>query len=162
VLRDENAPALAFACNGSLNANAPLTERPVAFADGSLTDSVASPAALITVAVIDLPAALRAIFHNDQEHPGLARLFAVFVAEGLHPDHPTHDHFRQRNARGRTTLTEVIRRRQIRGEITDQHEPEAIAIALLALLNGLNLGQVLEPDIDHAAALDAVLCLLFT
>src|SRR4051794_7435612 len=55
----------------------------------------------------DLPAALRAIFHHDQEHPGLARLFAAAIAEALHPDHATHDHFRTRYARGRTVLTEV-------------------------------------------------------
>jgi|SRR4051812_12437226 AcrR family transcriptional regulator len=109
----------------------------------------------------DLPTALRAILGNDFEHPGLTRLFVSAVAESLQPEHPTHEHFRHRYARGRDVLSEVIRRRQERGEVTDRHEPEAIAIALLALLAGLNLQQVLEPDIEHGPALDVILDLLF-
>ncbi len=52
VLSGANAPELAFACSGSLSANAPLTSRPVAFGDGSVTESVASPAVEVTVAVV--------------------------------------------------------------------------------------------------------------
>src|SRR4051794_3203629 len=109
--------------------------------DRADTDSVPRTA----FAAGDLAAALRAIFANDQEHPGLSRLFAAAIAEALHPEHPTHEHFRQRYARGRSVLTEVVRHRQNRGEITDRHEPEALAIALLSLLHGLNVHQVLEP-----------------
>lgn len=108
----------------------------------------------------DLPAALLAILQHDREHPGLAQLFAVSIAEGLRPEHPTHDYFRGRYARGRSALAAVISRRQARGEITDQHDAETLAVALLALLNGLNIHQLLEPEIDHTTALDAVLRLL--
>ena len=52
VLSGANAPLLALACSGSLRANVPLTSRPVAFDDGSVTDSVASPAVLMTLAVV--------------------------------------------------------------------------------------------------------------
>src|SRR5438309_463505 len=53
LLSGANAPVFARACGGSLNANVPLTRRPVAVAPGSVTDRVASPAVLVTVAVVD-------------------------------------------------------------------------------------------------------------
>src|SRR3954452_5548015 len=55
----------------------------------------------------DLPTALRAIVGNDFEHPGLARRFVSAVAESVQPEHPTHEHFRHRYARGRDVLSEV-------------------------------------------------------
>jgi AcrR family transcriptional regulator len=108
----------------------------------------------------NLPAALLAILQHDLEHPGLAQLFALSLAEGLRPEHPTHDYFRNRYLRARGTLADVIRHQQQRGQITDQHEPEALAMAVLALLNGLNINQQLDPETDHSAALDAILSAL--
>src|SRR4051794_4928011 len=52
VLSGANAPVFARACSGSVSAKVPLTSRPVATLLGSLTDSVASPAVEITVAVV--------------------------------------------------------------------------------------------------------------
>ncbi len=46
-------PALAFACSGDASENAPLTRRPGALLLGSTTDSAASPAVEITVAVVE-------------------------------------------------------------------------------------------------------------
>ena len=47
-----NAPALAAACSGDGSENVPLTRWPVAVALGSATDSAASPAVEITLAVV--------------------------------------------------------------------------------------------------------------
>ena len=52
MLSGANAPALASAWSGSASANVPLTSRPVAVLLGSLTDSAASPAVEMTVAVV--------------------------------------------------------------------------------------------------------------
>ena len=46
-----NAAEPAATCSGDGSENVPLTRRPVAVEDGSATDSVASPAVEITVAV---------------------------------------------------------------------------------------------------------------
>jgi AcrR family transcriptional regulator len=109
----------------------------------------------------DASAALLAILRHELEHPGLAQLYAVSIAEGLRPEHPLHDHFRARYQRARDAQAAVISRRQARGGITGEYSAETLAMALLALLNGLNLHQLLEPEVDHSEALEAILNLLF-
>ena len=52
MLSGAKAPALAFACSGSLRAKVPFVSRPVAVLLGSVMDSVASPAVEITLAVV--------------------------------------------------------------------------------------------------------------
>jgi AcrR family transcriptional regulator len=108
----------------------------------------------------NLPAALLAILRHDLEHPGLSQLFAVSIADGLRPEHPTHEYFRTRYLRARDALADAISRRQSSGRMTDGHEPEVLAMAVLGLLNGLNVNQQLDPETDHGAALDAILSLL--
>lgn len=120
----------------------------------------AVPAA--TVEADDLPTALMKLLMREGEHAGLTQLLAVATAESLDPGHPTHDYFRARYARNRNTLIAAVDRQRRRGNVVGDLDSETIAVALNAAIDGLNIQQLLEPDVDHGAALNVLLQRLFT
>jgi AcrR family transcriptional regulator len=97
---------------------------------------------------------LTVVRHNAQR-PGLAQLFTVLSAESTDPEHPAHEWFVERYRRGRAIVAEWIASEQARGRITSAIAPERLATAVLALLDGLQLQEQLEPeplDIERALA----------
>jgi AcrR family transcriptional regulator len=95
-----------------------------------------------------------ALQRHAAEGETVARLFTVLAAESIDPQHPAHDYFVDRYRRGRELVTELIASEQAQGRITSAMPPEQLAIALLALMDGLQLQAQLEPeplDIDRVA-----------
>src|ERR1700754_3830968 len=93
-----------------------------------------------------LPAILRGVLRHNAERPGLAELFTILSAESVDPDHPAYEWFSDRYRRGRTLVADWIASEQAHGTITNALAPERLATAVLALMDGLQLQQQLEPD----------------
>jgi AcrR family transcriptional regulator len=88
---------------------------------------------------------LAAVRHN-QHVPGLSRLFTVLSAESVDSDHPGHEHFRERYDTVRAALAHAIAAAQDAGELTDAIAPDRLAILLAAVMDGLQLQFLLDPE----------------
>ena len=119
-------------------------------------------AATVTPAVAagGLTGALLAIMDHNRDNPGLTQLFAVSAAEGARTGDPAHEYFRERYERRRGEMAVAIRQLQTDGNIATDLDAELISAALLALLYGLNLQHLTDPELDHAAALAGILRLV--
>src|SRR5918994_1693188 len=62
----------------------------------------------------------------------------------------------QRDQDDRATVTPAVRRLQESGQVTTGLDAEQLSAALLALLHGLNLQQLLDPELDHVATFEGV------
>lgn len=113
----------------------------------------------------DLPAAPPAAPRDQLEHlvavvernatqPRIVNLFSVLSAEAGDPEHPAHPYFSARYARLRAELRQALRRLQSDGQLVPGTDPDALAVEIIALMDGLQVQWVLSPDeIDMAAVL---------
>jgi AcrR family transcriptional regulator len=104
---------------------------------------------------------LREVVRYNAERPGLGQLFTVLSSEGVDPDHPAHDWFVGRYRRIRGGLAEWIAAEQASGRMRDAIAPDQLASLILALLDGLQLQSLLEPEaIDVKRVLDSIMRLV--
>ena len=96
---------------------------------------------------ITLTNAVRATQAYRAERRGLAQLYTILSAESVDPGHPAHEYFVDRYRRIRAMFTEFIGGAQDEGRVTKELKPETLAIALIALLDGLQL----QDQIEHEA-----------
>jgi AcrR family transcriptional regulator len=89
---------------------------------------------------------LLAMFRRHSQQPSLAQLFTVLSAESTDPEHPAHQWFVERYRRGRTIVAEWVASEQAQGRITSAIAPEPLTTAVLALMDGLQLQEQLEPE----------------
>jgi AcrR family transcriptional regulator len=86
--------------------------------------------------------------------PAMVQLFTVMAAESIEPAHPGHAWFRDRYRRRRTSLAEHVAAAQQRGELDPGLDPNSTATQLLAMLDGLQVQWLLDPDrVDMTATL---------
>ena len=86
--------------------------------------------------------------------PGLVQLFTVMASESIEPDHPGHEVFRARYRRFRARGAELLREAQARGEIRADLDLDRLSPQVLAVLDGLQLQWLLDPDeVDMVATL---------
>lgn len=90
--------------------------------------------------------------HNETV-PGLVQLFTVLVAESIDEQHPGHDFFRQRYQDLRDRTIGVLSNAQARGEIRNDIPAEQLVILLWALMDGLQIQWLYEPETIHMALL---------
>jgi AcrR family transcriptional regulator len=90
----------------------------------------------------------------------LLRVLAIVSAEASAPDHPAHAWFVARYAQLRAFLAQFIREDQEAGRIDTGRDPEAVADALIALWDGLQLQWLIEPGTDMLGRLGAALSAL--
>jgi AcrR family transcriptional regulator len=102
----------------------------------------------ILVGMIDLAA------HNSAA-PGIIGLYAVLSAEAsASSEHPAHDYFIARYERIRRGTATALRRARGAGHLRADVDPDAAAIELTALMDGLQIQWLLAPDaVDMAAAI---------
>ena len=92
-----------------------------------------------------------AVMRHNAESPTMINLFSVLSAEAGDPAHPAHDYFVARYASLRSELTESLSRLHRRNGLVRGTDPTALAIELIALMDGLQVQWVLAPDqIDMA------------
>jgi AcrR family transcriptional regulator len=92
-----------------------------------------------------LEAQIEIVAHNETV-PGLVQLFNLLVAESISPDHPAHGFFTQRYQRERARVAQVIAKAQQDGEIRADIPAETLAILIFAMMDGLQVQWLLEPE----------------
>jgi AcrR family transcriptional regulator len=94
----------------------------------------------------DFVSALTELVADNQRAPDLTRLFTVLAAESVAPEHPGHEHFLERYRMVRAGLTEGIEQAQAAGQLRADLDPRTVAILLAAVMDGLQLQFLLDPD----------------
>lgn len=91
-------------------------------------------------------ALLLGIAVRNEETPGLTRLFTLLAAESADPDHPARAYFRERLAHLRYKIAHHIELAQVTGQVSADVDPQAVAIDIVALWEGLQLQAPLSAD----------------
>ncbi|HLG67333.1 MAG TPA: TetR/AcrR family transcriptional regulator [Acidimicrobiales bacterium] len=86
------------------------------------------------------------LLEQDGALANLARLATVMVAEGLDPDHPSHDYFVRRAQEFRLAIAPLVRAGQLDGSIRRDVDPVSVATQVVALVQGVQIQWFLEPD----------------
>lgn len=90
----------------------------------------------------------------NQERPGIVELFVVVSAESTSAEHPAHQYFQERYARLIDEVSDAYRVAGARGQLADGVEPRLAAQQLIALMDGLQVQWLLDPQaVDMPAAL---------
>jgi AcrR family transcriptional regulator len=98
---------------------------------------------------------------DNQREPDLVRLFTVLAAESVAPEHPGHERFQERYRAVRAALTHGIHEAQEAGEIDRSVDPVHLATLLTAVMDGLQLQFLLDPEsVDMVEPVTALLELL--
>jgi AcrR family transcriptional regulator len=96
---------------------------------------------------------LSTVEHNATQ-PQIVNLFSVLSAEAGDRSHPAHDYFAERYVRLRDELEHALRKLTETGELVPGNDPRALAIEIIALMDGLQVQWVLAPDqIDMVSVL---------
>ncbi len=92
-----------------------------------------------------LDAGIELVEHN-QTLPGLVQLFNLLVAESISPDHPAHKFFIERYQREREHWVQAITQAQQAGEVRSDISPAILAALIFAMMDGLQVQWLLEPE----------------
>ena len=92
-----------------------------------------------------LEAGAELVEHN-QTVPGLVQLFTLLVAEGISHEHPAHDFFIQRYQRERERMVEAIAQAQQAKEVRSDIPAETLGVLIFAIMDGLQVQWLLEPE----------------
>lgn len=103
-----------------------------------------------------IDALVRVVAHNT-EVPGLMQLYAQLSVEAADPAHPAHSFFLSRYEQLRSAFAEGIRRRQAAGTVRADADPDTTATAIVAAADGLQTQFLLDPSIDMAAGVRALI-----
>lgn len=103
-----------------------------------------------------LDAGIELVEHN-QTVPGLVQLFNLLVAESISPDHPAHEFFIERYQRGREHWVQAITQAQQAGEVRSDISPATLAALIFAMMDGLQVQWLLDPENIDMARLFRVL-----
>ena len=97
---------------------------------------------------------LLSVVEHNATQPQIVNLFSVLSAEAGDPVHPAHHYFSLRYARLRAELEHALSAAAARGELVPDTDPRALAIEIIALMDGLQVQWVLAPtEIDMVAVL---------
>jgi AcrR family transcriptional regulator len=104
---------------------------------------------------------LRDLVEHNETVPGLVQLFSVLVAESIYEQHPGHNFFRQRYKDLRDRTVDVLNKAQARGEIRKDIPAKDLVVLLWAMMDGLQIQWLYEPqEIDMARLFEQFLGLL--
>ena len=77
---------------------------------------------------------------------GLVHLDLVLESENLLPEHPEYDWFTQRELEANRFFAESLRAGRDRGELRADMDPEAVADAIIAIIQGFEVLWLLDPE----------------
>jgi AcrR family transcriptional regulator len=103
---------------------------------------------------------LRDLVEQNLAQPGLIRLHTTLSAESINPTHPGHAYFGARYHKARGLFSGLLRRAQQDGQIAGDADPEALAVLIVAVMDGLQLQWLHDEDVDVRSAFDSLLSLL--
>jgi AcrR family transcriptional regulator len=101
----------------------------------------------------DLEAAdklIRTLRHNATV-PGLVMLYSQMSVEAADPEHPAHEHFRDRFDTMRAEIADLIRAGQADGSVPTTLDPVRAATVVVAVTDGLQIQWLYDRDLDMAA-----------
>lgn len=99
---------------------------------------------------------LRRIGAHNEANAQLTRLYVVLGAENLDEGDPLHDFFVQRYAAGRRFVADVLAAERSRGRIRHDIDIDRLAAEVLAVLMGLEIQWLMDPEgVDLAANVDS-------
>jgi AcrR family transcriptional regulator len=105
-----------------------------------------------------LAASLAAVVEENQRNPDLTRLYTVLAGESAAPEHPGNERFRERYARVRELMAQAV---GDAGEFDPELDEAVMATLIVAVMDGLQLQYVLDPDaVDMVEPFTAFLKLL--
>ena len=102
---------------------------------------------------LGLFASLESLVDHNVGSPELVRLFTILVAEAAAFDtHPAREHFAQRYRTITARVRGHLERGKLSGEIAADVDCELVARLLLAMMDGLQVQWLLDPDFDMPSA----------
>jgi len=102
----------------------------------------------------DMLLRLLSVVEHNATQPRIVNLFSVLSAEAGDRTHPAHDYFSHRYSRLRAELEQALTHLACTGELVPGNDPRALAVEIIALMDGLQVQWVLAPDeIDMVAVL---------
>jgi AcrR family transcriptional regulator len=87
--------------------------------------------------------------------PGVVRAFAVLMGESVEEDHPARVWFEQRYPRRRDNIAAALRAGIESGEIRSDVDCDATAAEIVAMMDGLQVQWLLNPDLIDLAGVFA-------
>ena len=96
---------------------------------------------------------LKKLVEHNETVPGLVQLFTVLIAESIDEQHPGHDFFKQRYQDLRDQTINLLSKAQTGGEIRNDIPAEHLVIMLYAMMDGLQIQWLYEPDSINMAGL---------
>ncbi len=96
---------------------------------------------------------LQELVEHNEAVPGLVQLFTVLVAESIDEQHPGHDFFRRRYQDLRDQTIDVLMKAQVQGDIRTDIPAEELVIMLFAMMDGLQIQWLYEPEKINMARL---------
>jgi AcrR family transcriptional regulator len=99
------------------------------------------------------------VAYNATTHD-LVQLFAVLVAEATSSDHPAHVYFVDRYERVRSRIYRTLRDGQNMGEVRSDVDIETLASVVVAVMDGLQIQWLLDPDANMVKSFQMFAALL--
>jgi AcrR family transcriptional regulator len=107
------------------------------------------------------PDGLIGVVADNQREPDLVRLYTVLAAESVAPEHPGHERFQERYRDVRAALAHAVDEAQEAGQLDRTIDPVNLATLLTAVMDGLQLQFLLDPEsVDMVEPLTALFALL--
>ncbi len=95
--------------------------------------------------LIGLMDVLENLVSENENIPGLIRLFTVLVGESIREDHPSHDFFVGRYTNVRQQFTQTLARLSETAPKPDC-DPDQLASIIIAVMDGLQIQWLLDPE----------------
>jgi AcrR family transcriptional regulator len=104
---------------------------------------------------------LLTLSRRNQTRPELVRMFTILASESVDAEHPGHEWFVDRYRGVRSRMMERIADEQRAGTLTAALTPESISVLLIAVMDGLQIQHLLDPQaVDLVKPLEDLLRLL--
>jgi AcrR family transcriptional regulator len=98
----------------------------------------------------DLARTMIGLLFRNAGVPGLVQLYSRFSSEAAEPGHAAHAFFRDRYAAARSQVAEVMRKQQEAGSLSPELDVDRLAAILFAVIDGLQMQWMYDPEIDMA------------
>jgi AcrR family transcriptional regulator len=107
----------------------------------------------------DLATFVTTVRHNA-EVPGLVHLYSTLSAAASEPGNPTHEFFSERYRWARDRIAAGVRSRQEAGRFRSDIDADVMATVVLATADGMQVQWLLDPALDMAKHIEALLMLM--
>jgi len=124
-------------------------------------DSVdAEGVSLLAGGRVPLVSGLPEVVRHNADVPGLVHLYTRISAEATEPSHSSHDYFRDRYERAKEAYALAVEQEQEAGRLTRAIDPKTLAVALVALVDGLQTQWMFDPELDMGGVVSSLLAAL--